>query len=88
MNRLDARLTDVLAPVRDVAVGEILESMARSLERGFEVRPEPKQRNDSGHVVREGSLFLPRRGDLQVVDNGHDLTEEMREATLLSFEPV
>lgn len=88
MNRLDARLTDVLEPVRDVAVGDILESMARSLDRGYDVRAEPKHRDASGLVTREGRLSLPRRGDLQVRYNGHDLTEELDSGALLAFEPV
>ncbi|MEO1774666.1 MAG: hypothetical protein AAFS07_06920 [Pseudomonadota bacterium] len=88
MNRLDARLTDVLVPVRDIAVGEILEAMARSLDRGYDVRAEPKRRDATGHVTREGELMLPTRGDLQVRYNGHDLTEEVRTRGSLAFEPV
>ncbi|MGF1552878.1 MAG: hypothetical protein ACFBWO_10310 [Paracoccaceae bacterium] len=89
MNRLDARLMDVLEPVRDVAVAEILESMARSLDRGLDVRPEPEWRTPQGGIVREGRLALPRRGDLLVQRAGApDLTRQLRSGTTLPFEPV
>ncbi|MEL6266614.1 MAG: hypothetical protein AAFR52_13360 [Pseudomonadota bacterium] len=89
MNRLDARLSDVLEPVRDVAVGEILESMARSLGRGLDVRPEPKHRDANGAVLREGRLALPRRGDLLILrDDGGPLTHHVESMHVLRFEPV
>ncbi|MEM6487858.1 MAG: hypothetical protein AAF677_06230 [Pseudomonadota bacterium] len=89
MNRLDARLTDVLEPVRDIAVGEILEVMARKLDVGCDVRPEPEHRNAHGHVAREGRLNLPRRGDLLVL-NGTErqLLRQVCSPKLLSFEPI
>jgi hypothetical protein len=89
MNRLDARLMDVLEPVRDVAVGEILETMARSLDRGLDVRAEPERRTPQGAIAREGRLALPRRGDLLVIrPKGERLTRQVASETLLRFEPV
>lgn len=88
MNRLDARLVDVLEPVRDIAVGEILETLARSLDRGFDVRAEPKHRTRDGAVAREGRLALPRRGDLLVLHGDGALTRHVSTETLLPFEPV
>ncbi|MEO1459893.1 MAG: hypothetical protein AAFV49_20310, partial [Pseudomonadota bacterium] len=88
MNRLDARLVDVLEPVRDMAVGEILEVMARTLDSGMDVKPEPKRRNARGQVLREGALSLPRRGDLLVQHSGGMLTQHVPCERVLSFEPV
>lgn len=88
MNRLDARLTDVLEPVRDIAVAGILETMARSLDEGHDVRPEPKHRDARGQVAREGRLALPRRGDLLIVRSGGDLERRVETVRALRFEPV
>ncbi|MEM6971639.1 MAG: hypothetical protein AAF577_02445 [Pseudomonadota bacterium] len=89
MNRLDARLSDVLEPVRDIAVGEILETMARSLGDGLDVRAEPKCRDTAGSVTREGKLALPRRGDLLILREGNDgLIRRVESDHVLRFEPV
>ncbi|MEM9783259.1 MAG: hypothetical protein AAF899_12380 [Pseudomonadota bacterium] len=89
MNRLDARLSDVLEPVRDIAVGEILETMARSLGDGHDVRAEPKSRDGHGAVTREGPLALPRRSDLLIIGNGSgDLVRQVTSDGVLNFEPV
>jgi hypothetical protein len=79
---------DVLEPVRDIAVGEILESLAESLDRGLDVRTEPKQRTPQGGIAREGRLALPRRCDLLVRRREGDLVRQVRSEKLLRFEPV
>lgn len=88
MNRLDGRLADVLDPVRDIAVGEILETMARRLESGAQVQQEPMRRDASGQVIRTGKLSLPRRGDLQVTAGGRTLVQQVECEKMLCFEPV
>ncbi|MDT8345048.1 MAG: hypothetical protein RQ752_11535, partial [Thermohalobaculum sp.] len=70
MNRLDSRLADLLGPVRDVAVGSLLEALARRLDAGAEVDAEPMRRDADGRVQRDGALMLPRRGDLRVATGG------------------
>lgn len=88
MNRLDTRLADVLDPVRDIAVGEILEVMARRLESGAEVAHEPMQRDAEGHVVRSGKLRLPRRGDLKITMQGRTLVQQVPCEKTLCFTPL
>jgi hypothetical protein len=88
MNRLDSRLLDVLEPVRDIAVGEILEVMARRLDSGAHVIHEPMQRDADGHVTRSGKLRLPVRGDLEVTAGGRTLVQRVACEKVLNFEPL
>lgn len=88
MSRLDTRLIDVIEPVRDLAVGELLETIARTLDEGHTVHAEPKSRDRAGQVLREGRLALPSRRDLLVRHAGGSLTREVRGAGLLQFEPI
>jgi len=66
-------LAEVLEPLRDMAVGTLLEVMARELESGAAVVPEPELRDDAGKVLRQGPLSLPRRGDLEVTRDGESV---------------
>ncbi|MEM1383930.1 MAG: hypothetical protein AAF713_13130 [Pseudomonadota bacterium] len=88
MTRLDTRLVDVLEPVRDVAVGEILETMATALGEGADVHAEPMVRDANGRSLRDGALKLPRRADLRVVANGHALVRRVETEQRLAFDPV
>ncbi|MEM7526808.1 MAG: hypothetical protein AAF416_03920 [Pseudomonadota bacterium] len=88
MNRLDTRIIDVLEPVRDLAVGELLETIARTLDEGHTVHAEPKARDRAGQVLREGRLALPSRRDLLVRHAGGSLTREIQGPGLLQFEPI
>ncbi|MEO1274321.1 MAG: hypothetical protein AAFV96_02670 [Pseudomonadota bacterium] len=88
MNRRDARLTDVLEPVRDLTVSELLEAMARTLDAGHDVHAEPKARNPAGQPLREGRLALPCRHDLLVRHKGGTLPREVQGGNILRFEPI
>ncbi|MEM7566628.1 MAG: hypothetical protein AAF321_05290 [Pseudomonadota bacterium] len=88
MNRRDIRLIDVLEPVRDLSVSELLEAMARSLDAGHDVHAEPKTRNQAGQPLREGRLALPSRYDLLVRHKGGALPREIQGGSLLHFEPI
>ncbi|MCL5776700.1 hypothetical protein M1105_06830 [Limibaculum sp. FT325] len=88
MNRLDSRLADLLGPVRDVTVGALLEVLARRLDSGAEIEAEPMQREGEGRVARDGTLQLPRRGDLRVTAGGRSLVERVASPAPLAFAPV
>lgn len=88
MNRLDSRLADLLGPVRDVAVGSLLEALARRLDAGAEVEAEPMRRDAEGRVQRDGTLMLPRRGDLRVATGGCRLIQRVESPAPLIFAPV
>lgn len=88
MNRLDARLADVLEPVRDVAVAELLEVMSRRLDEGADVKAEPQARDLDGCILREGPLQLPRRGDLSITQKNRTLIQKIESHALLTFCPV
>ena len=69
----DPALLRLIEPLRDLAIGGILEVMARELEADAEVVPEPELRDAAGAVARSGPLNLPRRGDLAVTREGRTL---------------
>jgi hypothetical protein len=70
VNPPDPALSRLIEPLRDLAIGGILEALARELEAGAEVVPEPELRDGAGRVTRGGPLNLPRRGDLAVTRGG------------------
>lgn len=88
MSRLDEGLAHVLEPVRDLAVGELLDLISGSLEQGLEIRNEPILRDDADRVLREGPLHLPARADLVIRDKGRNRMEQAPSAGTLSFDPV
>jgi hypothetical protein len=88
MNRLDSRLADVLEPIRDMTVGGLLETLARRLETGSDVDNEPMIRDADGRVVRDGTMMLPRRGDLKVKNSSRSIIERIESDERLGFAPV
>jgi hypothetical protein len=52
MTVADRRLDDVLAPLRDLHLADLLEHIARALDGGAHVRPEPFRRGPDGRVLR------------------------------------
>lgn len=82
------QLAGVLEPVRDLAVGRLLQAMAEELEQGNRVQQEPARRTCSGHVLRNGGLHLPRRDDLSVTDHGRTVVRTVSSRGKLSFDPV
>ncbi len=63
----------LIEPLRDLAIGAILDALARELEAEADVAPEPELRDAAGRVARSGPLNLPRRGDLAVTRGGRTL---------------
>ncbi len=66
-------LTRLVEDPRDRSVAAILEAMARAIDAGADVEPEPERRDASGRVIRSGPLRLPRRADLSLAEGGRTL---------------
>ena len=66
-------LTRLVEDPRDRSVAAILEAMARAIDAGADVEPEPERRDASGRVIRSGPLKLPRRADLSLAEGGRTL---------------
>ena len=62
-----------LGPMRDLHVSDLLERMARAIDGGAEVAPEPLARTASGSLSRPAALPLPFRRDLGVAASGRML---------------
>ncbi|MGF1447582.1 MAG: hypothetical protein ACFBRM_15475 [Pikeienuella sp.] len=88
MAQLEARLRDFVEPLRNHAVGTLLQAIAEAIEQGAEVEPEPVLRDAEGRVVRSGPLSLPRRGDVAVTRAGRRLIRRVEGGGLDSFEPM
>jgi len=88
MTQLDARLNDLLEPLRTHGVGELLHALAGAIDAGAEVTPEPLRRDGDGSVLREGPLSLPERGDLLTVRDGRRLVQRVDGTLVEGFEPV
>jgi hypothetical protein len=73
MSLPDPALSRMIAPLRELAIGAILDALARALEVDADVDPEPELRDAAGAVTRSGPLNLPRRGDLAVTRDGRTL---------------
>lgn len=82
------RLRDLLDPVRDVYVAELLETLARELDRGGEVEAETPERDVDGRMTRRGPLRLPSRVDLSVARAGRTLPLRALGRVALRFEPM
>jgi hypothetical protein len=55
-----------LGPMRDLHVADLLERMARAIDSGADVAPEPLARSRVGALMRTARLHLPFRRDLAV----------------------
>lgn len=82
------QLPDLLEPVRDLYVSELLEAVARELDGGADVEPEPIDRDADGRIRRGPPLNLPARHDLRVSRAGRTLLRRVPGAASLSFAPV
>ncbi|HUS55931.1 MAG TPA: hypothetical protein VMY41_18235 [Thermohalobaculum sp.] len=77
MSPLDPALSRMIEPLRELAIGAILDALAHELEADADVDPEPELRDAAGVVVRSGPLNLPRRGDLAVTRDGRTLVRRI-----------
>lgn len=84
----DRRLDDVLAPIRDLHLADMLEHIARALDAGATVRPEPWRRGPHGKVLREGFLHLPSRHDLEVAKGGRVLHPRVDTRLEIGFDAI
>ena len=82
------QLAGLLEPVRDLAVGHLLQAMADELGQGHRVHQEPAQRTAEGHILRNGGLYLPRRDDFGFVQNGRTVRRTVASPGQLSFDPL
>jgi hypothetical protein len=76
----DPALSRLIEPLRELAIGAILDALARELEADADVVPEPELRDSFGVVARSGPLNLPRRGDLSVTRDGRTLLRRIESA--------
>lgn len=81
-------LIDVLAPVRDIYVAALLETIAAELGAGADIDPEPVVRDENGRIRRSGVLDLPKRYDLRVGRGATSVMRTVENARWLSFEPI
>jgi hypothetical protein len=88
MMRWNDAIADLLEPVRDLYVSELLEAMAAELEAGGEVDAEPVDRDGEGRVRRRPPLDLPARQDLAVRRAGRTLTRRVPGEAALTFRPM
>jgi len=85
---LGERLRDHLEPLRDVYVAELLQTLARELERGGDVEVEPLERTPDGALKRSGGMALPSRGDFRVTRNGRTLPLRAGGCGPILFDPI
>ena len=88
MTVADRRLDDVLAPLRDLHLADMLEHIARALDAGARVLPEPWRRGPDGKVLREGFLHLPARHDLEVARAGRVLHPRVDTRLEIGFDAI
>jgi hypothetical protein len=88
MADLDPALAALAEPLRERAVALLLESMAKAIDAGADVTPEPELRDGTGKIARSGPLSLPRRADLAVIRNGAARTLQIRGGTPPAGQPV
>lgn len=88
MTVADRRLDDVLAPIRDLHLADLLEAVGRALDSGAHVRPEPWKRGPDGRVLRDGFLHLPSRHDLEVSLDGTVRRPVVESRQRIGFEPI
>lgn len=86
--QVEARLNDLVEPIRDQAVGELLQALAADLESGADVIAEPVERGPGGRVLRDGLLNLPVRRDLRVTRAGRTIRRRIESPFPLQFEPL
>lgn len=88
MTDLEARLAELLDPLRAQGVGALLQALAAALEAVADVETEPVRRDADGRVLREGPLALPERADLAVTQDGRRLLRRAESEPEPRFEPV
>lgn len=88
MTAIDARLQDLLAPIRSAGVEALLKALAVALAEGSEVEAEAVRRDDEGRVLRSGPLDLPSRTDLLVGRDGEAAERTVTAEAVPAFEPM
>lgn len=78
MTTADPILTAALTPLRELHLVDLLRRMARAIDAGAEVTPEPWMRGESGRVIRSGELDLPARHDFEAEESGRILHPVVR----------
>jgi hypothetical protein len=88
MMRLNEAIADLLEPVRDLYVSELLETMAAELDAGARVDAEPVDRDGDGRVRRRPPLDLPMRHDLRITRGDRALNRRVPGESGLTFRPL
>lgn len=88
LTRKDRELAELLGPVRDICVGELLRELSNALEQGSDVQSEPMLRDAEIRIVRSGALHLPRRGDLKVRQGVRSVIRKVPVRRSLLFDPL
>ena len=81
-------LAEIVGPVRDLHIAEILEALGQQLDAGAVVDAEPVDRDAEGRVSRAPPLNLPRRRDLRARRAGRVMMLHAPSARRISFAPV
>lgn len=80
-------IADLLEPVRDLYVSELLNGLAEALGSPGEVDAEPVDRDADGRIRRHAPLDLPMRHDLRVCANGRAVMRRIPGRNGLDFSP-
>ncbi|MGF1658464.1 MAG: hypothetical protein ACFCUS_03490 [Rubrimonas sp.] len=86
--RVTDEMLDLLEPVRDLCVADLLAGMGEALNDGGEVDAEPVDRDADGHIRRAPPLNLPRRHDFSVRAHGATILRRTSGRAALRFAPV
>ena len=86
--RVTDEMLDLLEPVRDLCVADLLASMGEALAEGGEVDAEPVDRDADGRIRRAPPLNLPQRHDLALRRTGRSTTRSAAASPGLRFAPV
>lgn len=86
--RLTEQIADLLEPVRDVYVADLLAAQAEALGKGADVDAEPVDRDGAGHIRRFPPLVLPVRHDFAIRRDDVTRLKRVPGVSALRFDPI
>ncbi|WP_339948854.1 hypothetical protein [uncultured Albimonas sp.] len=78
MTTADPILAAALSPLRELHLADLLARMARAIDAGADIVPEPWKRGPDGRVLRDGVLDLPSRHDFEAEESGRITHPDVR----------
>lgn len=88
MSRFSDDLEEILSPVRDLYLSRYLRRVAKSRKIGHEIVTEPRMRDKTGAIDRDGVLNLPRRSDFGLVTKKGVQHRDIGEICDMMFDPM